>query len=515
MKRSISIGAVSMLALGAITLGPVSPAAAADPEDGTIIQLADGTYLPIMAVTGHSPVEAVGYRVDGGDLEAYDQDGTLLWSEATTGTELGGGYDFDADGWPDVSVVVSASLGTTCGVSPMTTTTLHFYKGIDGTKLTPLSPMNDICWSFPGTTPYPTHQWSQLAPLWGDDTTTMLAAPYYADTGWYLNYSAGSFSSPGALYYPSISAYDATYTNSTPNTYPTGTDYIQYSHVANGLVTDVGGNDRAIFFTSGRVVQYSIGALSASQLVDDTPFLTGGRTDIAGRNYGFVGVDPNSSTTISLLSGTSNWSLYRDALNGTKGTDEWGGIERHVSIYNASAGTVSDRFLSYAHDNSDGNKYQYRLSYPANPYVERSSGASRLAFNVFRDGRWRLFITQPGTTTSLYELDDVFLWDIIDVDGDGTDEWLISPTRYGGDPLGPEYYMPKWTTSSYHWNESMLTLDMVSTYSGLIPQLAKTFTEANATSSDGYLAAAHVIVDGGARKILMVNSSGTTVKQTP
>jgi hypothetical protein len=515
MKRWTAGGALLAAATALTIAGPAAPAFAAAPEDGTIIRLSDGTYLPIMKVTGSATVDAVGYRLASGYVQAYDQDGTLLWSASEpNAVAVNGGYDYDSDGFPDVGVVIQATTGSTCGSDPLLTSTVYFYSGASGSRQTPLSPMNDKCWSFPGTT-YPTHQWSELAPLWGDDTNALFAAPYYADTGWYLGYSSGSFSTLGALYYPSTSAYDATYTNSVANTYPTGTDYILNSHVANGLLTEVSGQDRAVFWTSGRVVQYSIGALSASQLIADKPYLTGGRTDIAGRNYGLVSVDPKSSSTIALLSGTSNYSLFLDAKNGTRAADQWGGIERHVSIYNASANTVDDRFLSYAHDNSDGNKYQYRLSYPANPWVERSSGASRLAYNVFHDGRWRLYVSQPGSTTSLYELDDVFLWDIIDLDGDGVDEWLISPTRYTSDPLGPDYYMPKWQTSSYHWNESTLTLSTVTSFSGVIPYLAKSFTRANTSSSDGYLTGAQVYVDSGARKVLMMDSSGAIVTRTP
>ncbi|SEE87230.1 hypothetical protein [Jiangella alba] len=508
------IAAATTTGIVAASVGvSAAPALAVAPEDGTVIQLADGSYLPIMPVTGHSPVEAVGYRVSGGQLRAYDQDGVQLWARSTTGTQLSGGYDFDADGWPDVAVTISANTGSTCGVSPLTTTTLHFYQGATGTQHTPLSPMNDICWSFPGTTPYPTHQWSELAPLWGDETSTLFTSPYYATTSWYLGFGGGSFSTAGALYYPSTSSYDSTYPNAQPNTYPTGTDYIQYAHVANGLITSVAGQNRAVFWTSGRVVQYAIGALSSGQLIADRPYLTGGRTDIAGRNYGLVAVDPGSPNSVVLLSGTSNYSLYQDAITGTQSYDVWGGIERHVSIYDAAANTVQDRFFSYAHDASDGHKYQNRVSYPAHPFVQRS-GASRLAYNVFRDGRWRLHVSQPGSTTSLYELDDVFLWDIVDVDGDGTQEWLISPTRNAGEPLGPAYYFPKWQTSAYHWNESALTLTSIATFADAIPALQRTFATANTSSSDGSLAPAHVVADGGVRELLVRTSSGTVERRT-
>lgn len=504
---------VAATGIVAASLALAAPAHAVDPEDGTVIQLSDGSYLPIMPVTGHAGVEAVGYRVTGGQLRAYDQDGVQLWARSTTGTQLSGGYDFDADGWPDVAVVISAATGGTCGVTPLTTTTLHFYQGATGTQHTPLSPLADICWSFPGTTPYPTRQWSELAPLWGDETSTLFTSPYYATTSWYLGFGGGSFNTAGALYYPSTSSYDATYTNAQPNTYPTGTDYIQYAHVANGLITSVGGQNRAVFWTSGRVAQYSIGALSSSQLVADRPYLTGGRTDIAGRNYGLVGVDPGSSSSIVLLSGTSNYSLYQDAITGTQTYDIWGGIERHVSIYDAAANTVQDRFFSYAHDNNDGHRYQNRVSYPAHPFVQRS-GASRLAYNVFRDGRWRLHVSQPGSTASLYELDDVFLWDIADLDGDGTPEWLISPTRNPAEPIGPAYYFPKWQTSAYHWDETALTLTSIASFPGVIPHLQRSFTTANTTSSDGSLAAVPIVGDTGVLEFLVRTSAGAVERRT-
>ncbi len=50
-----------------------------------------------------------------------------------------------------------------------------------------------------------------------------------------------------------------------------------------------------------------------------------------------------------------------------------------MTLYDVSTGSVSDRFFSYAHDNSDGNQYEGRVVYPAGAWVKRS-GPSRLAF---------------------------------------------------------------------------------------------------------------------------------------
>ncbi|WP_155335879.1 hypothetical protein [Acrocarpospora corrugata] len=77
------------------------------------------------------------------------------------------------------------------------------------------------------------------------------------------------------------------------------------------------GQQRLVSWTSGRVTQYAVGPLGASQLVADRPYLTGGRTDIGGRNYGVVAVDPGNAGKVVLVAGTSNHSLYLDRLSGT------------------------------------------------------------------------------------------------------------------------------------------------------------------------------------------------------
>ncbi|MGW3955486.1 hypothetical protein ACWEKM_32205 [Streptomyces sp. NPDC004752] len=498
MHRFISRLTTCLALIGVFSLVGLSPASAAPPAVGNTIALSDGTVLPVYNVTGSTTVSAVGFKIAGGNLTAYDQSGTSLWSVATNGYGPYGGFDYDSDGWPDVYVVIQTPSGKNCGSQPWLNTTLHFFSGRTGASQTPLSPLADKCWDF-GSTTYPTHQWTENSVLWGGSSNQIAASPYYADTSWFLGFNGTSFTTDGALYYPSTSAYDNTYPNALANTYPTGTKYITNSHVANGLITNVGGQNRLVAWTSGRVMQYAVGPLSSTQLVADRPYLTGGRTDIAGRNYGVVAVDPGNPDKVALIAGTSNYSLYKDRLSGTQSADPWGGIERHVSIYNLGSNTVDDRFYSFAHDNNDGNKYVDRVSYPANPIV-RTGGTSRIAYNVFAgDGHWYLHISDPGATTDRYSIKDMFLWDIADVDGDGTDDWLASPTTG---------YFPNWQTNMYHWNEGAASLTNFRTDAGHIPYFKETFGRRTATSSDGYLTPALTRMVDGNLKLMMIDSSG-------
>jgi hypothetical protein len=484
-------------------------AAPADAAARNVVRYAAGVYLPAYPVKG-STTTSVAFGLWSGLLSAFDEAGTLLWSTSTSATTWGGGFDFDADGWPDVVVAVSADTGKFCGAQPIKTSKLKFYSGRTGVAYVPLTPLEDKCWSFPGTPSYATPQYAPLSVLWGDETSRLLVSPYYATVSTFLTFANG-FTVASQLHYPSTSQYDLAYTADQLNAWGTGTAYIANSHIANGLLTGVGAGIRAVFFTSGRVVQYRIGAFSATQLAADRPYVTGGRTDLAGRNYGLVAVDPGAPAKVVLLAGTSNYSLASDMRTGTRSEDVWGGIERHVSIYDTTANTVDDRFYSYAHDAGDAHQYEGRVSYPANPFVRRS-GPSRIAYNVYEGGRWNLHVSQPGSTADQWSLKDVFLWDIADVDHDGVDDWVISPARYPNEPDVPGYYFTKWVTSLDHWDEANQTLRSFQTHNDVIPYLQPHFTKANKTSSNGWLAPVQRFRNlAGKSKVLMLNSSRAVV----
>ena len=507
-----SSGCKRRASLVAVLLACALPAAPAHAAVGNVIKLTSGIYLPAYPVRGSSTTSAIGFGLWTGLLTAYDQAGTLLWSVSTSATTWGGGFDFDVDGWPDVVVMISADTSELCGTQAVKTSTLHFYSGRTGASYIPLAPLKDKCWTFPGTPSYATPQYAPLSVLWGDETPRLLVSPYYATVSTFLTFANG-FTIASQLYYPSTSEYDLAYTADRPNAWATGTSYIANSHIANGLITRIGAAIRAVFFTSGRVVQYRIGAFSPVQLAADLPYLTAGRTDLAGRNYGLVAVDPGDPSKIVLLAGTSNYSLCSDMRTATLSEDPWGGIERHVSIYNTATNTVDDRFYSYAHDGGDAHQYEGRLSYPANPFVKRN-GPSRIAYNVYENGHWNLHVSRPGSTADQLSLKDVFLWDIADVDNDGVDDWVISPVRYPNEPDVPGYYFTKWVTSLYHWDDANLTLNLFQTHSDVIPYLQPHFTKANKTSSNGWLAPVQRFRNrAGRSKVLMLKTSRAVVAQ--
>src|SRR5262249_16850896 len=148
---------------------------------------------------------------------------------------------------------------------------------------------------------------------------------------------------------------------------------------------------RLLFFTSVRVLQYKVGPLASDQLLVDHPFLSGGRTDIAGRNKGLVVRDPYYPDYVFLLAGVDTSTVLNNRLAHQLISSPWAHIERHVTIYNFVTNVLEDRFYSYAHDNHDGNQYQQRVVYPPHPFLPGASGQpSRTAYNVYANEHWFL-----------------------------------------------------------------------------------------------------------------------------
>jgi hypothetical protein len=261
-------------------------------------------------------------------------------------------------------------------------------------------------------------------------------------------------------------------------------------------------------------VQYGEAEAPADRLRADRPFLTGGRTDIAGRNYGLVAIDPGAPEHVVLIAGTSIATLYLDTVAGTMASDPWGGIERHVSNYDTSANTVVDRFFSYAHDNGDGNQFEGRVAYPDVPFVRMPSGPSRLAWTVYEGGHWVLHVSQPGDVADAVTFRGIALFDIRDLDGDGIDEWIASRTELEGDDDVPGWYYGRWRTDVFHWDERTLTLvDVLSDERGLPVPLAS-FRQSARTSSAGSLWPAAIVDDACIPALVMRTPDGELVTTT-
>jgi hypothetical protein len=436
-------------------------------------------------------------------VTAYDQDGNVIWSKDLGAGQLFGGFDLDRDGIPDLCIARSQPTTMRWGKQPVNKTWLSFFRGVNGQAAGGTVPLLDSRWNFPGTAPYTTPQWTPATPLFGPGPS-LVVTPFYATTGWFFRWNGTALRTTGAFYYPSTGYYDATYTQAWGNPYDGSTDYINLSHVANGLVINNGYGEVAVFWTSGRVVQYAVGPLSSDQLISDTPYLNGGRTDLAGRNYGLVAQDPNYPDHISLLAGTSVFTLYNDAVTGTIGTDPWGGIERHVDIYSVSGtDAYQQTFYGSAHDDGNADQYQNRVVFPENPYIRVAPGTpSRLAYNVFVDGHWNLHISQPGSTADETIVPDVFLWDIKDFQGNGTDQLIVSPASTA------HPYFPQWTTDIDTWSEATLSVSTSVIIPGGIPQITPHFRQPTISSSQGYLYAVNVAAVAGAPSMIMTNSTG-------
>ncbi|MEM6295207.1 MAG: hypothetical protein AAGA54_28305, partial [Myxococcota bacterium] len=101
--------------------------------------------------------------------------------------------------------------------------------------------------------------------------------------------------------------------------------------------------------------------------------------------------------------------------------------------------------------------------------------------------------------------------DIRDLDGDGIDEWVLSPTELPEDPDVPGYYFPKWRTDVMTWNERTLTLAGVAVHEGAIPALTGAFPSAQRRSSAASLYPAPVVTDEACTAALALRDpSGVT-----
>lgn len=459
---------------------------APEPPPGNAVVLDDGRVVPLYPVS--SPglgTRAIGFAQGGGLVQAVDEHGAPLWSKDLGAGSLFGGFDFDADGIPDLGLARSEDQGQPCGGLPSLRTWLDVARGRDGELFTLTDKQDALCWTFGGTT-YPTTQWTSLGVLFGPGPI-LATAPYYAQVGRFLSFAGALFDEVGAFTYPSTAAFDADYTADQPNAYGQAQSFVANAHVANGLGFELDGQPVTAFFTSSRVVVYRDAPLASDQLLLDLPFLTGQRTDLAGRNYGLVAPDPLSDHTIVLVAGTGADTVRDDMMSGTMSSDPYGQIERHVTMVDLVGQSLEDRFFSYAHDGGDAFLYEGRVVYPNNPFVPAYAGGfSPIAFNVYEGGRWRLHITGAGITADSLVIPDRFLWDIADLDGDGAAEWVLSPTRDPAEPDVAGYYFPKWRTVLGHWDLDALTLSEGATFEG-IPYLLPTFRTPTRSTSRGSL----------------------------
>jgi hypothetical protein len=453
---------------------------------------------------------SIAFRRGAADVTALREDGSTIWTGAVREGSLFGGFDLDADGVPDFGVAARESAGETCGATAMQNTWLELHAGATGARFAATTKTKDLCWTF-GATTYPTQQWTDLGVLFGADSKTIALLPYYASIGQYATWGGASLAYD-ELDYPSTAAFDL-YTAAKTNAYGTG-KHTTNPHVANGLIMTVGAEPRLLFFTSSRVVQYAIGPRSLAQLRVDHPFLTAGRTDLVGRDYGLVARDPGDEGLVLLLSGTSAQTVYSDMVTGKMEADPWGQIERHVTVYDPRTDALDDRFFSYAHDGGDAYKYEGRVVYPDHPFLRRA-GRSRAIYDVYAGGHWWVHVSQPGATADAWTTRGVFVWDVRDLDGDGVDEIVSSTVEDPTDPDVSGYYFPKWRTVLSHLSADETILVTVKSFDGAIPELIPFFRDPKRTTSYSALYPVLTVSEGGKPKLVLRKPDGTRLFVDP
>jgi hypothetical protein len=331
---------------------------------------------------------------------------------------------------------------------------------------------------------YASLRWVAGSVLSGGRNGTISLSPQYSSTGWFWQMKRAKLTQDTYLT-PTSNAFVELYRSR--SLYRQEKEgqlrYLSESQPPNGLIVPFGGEDRLVYFTSGRVLQYRIGRLSASQLIADKTFF--GRSDVAGRSYGLVGFDPQSRDRIAVIAGTHAGTVAEDMVSGKMASDPWGAIERHVTVYELASNRVTQKFYGSAHDNKDDGRYQNRIVHPAHMFVPVANGPSRLAFNRFADGAWNFHVTKQGSPSDSFRISGLFVWDVRDIDGDGEVEIIASPTPRAARNL--RGYFPEWKTQIYSYDRNGGWLRLRQEFSGVIPWFTAAPIEPETTSSAGTL----------------------------
>jgi len=451
-------------------------------------------------------------------LEAHDEENTLLWSREITDNALSvtGGFDFDADGWPDLATVVRGEQIydqngqlLRCGSGGkdnrqlIKTSFLVLYNGRTGHEHRVVAPLEDYC--FPNTddtTSYKVPRYYSNSIIFGKSSRTIVISPDYNPQQWYFTFNGTTFKSEPLVFHSSPQ-FEEYYKHT--NQY-WGLSYKANLNGINGLLVQSG--TRYVLFSYGRLLHYEVGPYRKEQLLWDAHdfrnYIEEGR--YAYRTKGKVQVDSAYPQNIALIGGTNSLTFFWDNINGVRKSDPYGGLHRRFLIHNTLDLTYEDRFFSQTDATHQAGQYNGRIIYPSNVFIKIQEGhPSRVMYNVFEDKKWYLHISKPNVTEDEYALENQFVWDIRDIDGDQVEEIIVSPTN----PQEP--YFVQNLTNICHWDENRLRLDPIKTIKG-IPNFSSRFPNTTTRDSRGYLAPVQIIVSEGKSHIAMYDLTSNTIQ---
>ena len=140
-------------------------------------------------------------------------------------------------------------------------------------------------------------------------------------------------------------------------------------------------------------MQYKVGPYSHDQLISINQFKTGENPNLKGRNYGFLGVDPNYPEQLVLIAGTDVKTVFDDLKNHKMESDPWGQIERHIVLYDYAKNQLSNRFFSYVYENPLWLKHTASLISYVNYLIERIEINEDNLYNI--PYSWNLIFSNP------------------------------------------------------------------------------------------------------------------------
>jgi hypothetical protein len=466
-KAGCAAGLAMFLSIaGACTPAPGGSTASASPSASAILACSD-ICAPSITISGPLFDRSGRGQPDSSfvlapnSIELHDLQGRLIWKAAVVSEDaprLVASGDFNGDGVTDVifRTLTTPADANKCGSQTIQFTQLVFIDGASGNVTYPIARLADLCWNgFGVAQPYTTRQWgtgtAYIGPLARGAGAVVAVIPYYATEGWVLQWSASGWKTVGGptgspLVYPSTPDYDRIYNAFNPapcETLRSGQCYFDRSHVANAVFLDPAQARGLLVLTSARAFVYGSDLLPHSDLT----WVSGGRTDNTGRNYGLLQRLSGPPERFLMVGGCSVANARSSMLAGLP-VDGKCSMHHHIEYFELAGGNIvrhSSRYFGFS--NTDGvweSRIEYLLNSPSG-----FGGARSVVFNLYRDGQWRLMVMpDPAHPETAREFPGWYAWDSV-MAPDGRPLLLATRAPGGG---GDRSKVLPWEFDVLAWN---------------------------------------------------------------